>query len=355
MRLPFLGSIGPDEGGYAYVAWQWAQGHPLYSSVWVDRPQGLIVVYRLLISISHSAWAIRLGAVLAGVAITLLLVWIGGLADSRRTGLLAGGLYAVAGVGPHIEGFTLNGELAAAVPSTAAVAAAFVAWRRGSRGWLAAAGLLGGVALLMKQSGFDGLVVAMAVALAAAPRLRRVGLVVAGAAPPLAFSVGAGWLAGWHAYWSALVAYHFDASIDDRRLEHLQDSLPAFARDVLPLAVIAMVGLWVWRRRAYYRGFALVWLGAALVAVNVGGFYWPHYYVQLLPPLCLLAAVALARIRVPALGWATAAVVVIPALAFLGGLVQAPDSRQEQLIKYALAYENDERVAAYVRSHSSPS
>jgi hypothetical protein len=33
--------------------------------------------------------------------------------------------------------------------------------------------------------------------------------------------------------------------------------------------------------------------------------------------------------------------------------VQAPDSRRDQLVKYALAYENDERVAAYVRSHSS--
>ena len=132
VRLPFLGSIGPDEGGYAYVAWQWARGHALYRGVWVDRPQGLILAYRVLISIAHSAWAIRLGAVLAGVAITLLLVWVGSLCDSERTGLLAGGLFAVAGVGPHIEGFTFNGELAAAVPSTAAVGMSLVAWRRDS-------------------------------------------------------------------------------------------------------------------------------------------------------------------------------------------------------------------------------
>ena len=353
VRLPFLGSIGPDEGGYAYVAWQWARGHALYRGVWVDRPQGLVLAYRLLISVAHSAWAIRLGAVVAGVAITLLLFWVGRLFDSERTGLLAGGLFAVAGVGPHIEGFTFNGELAAAVPSTAAVGVALVAWRRGSARWLAVAGLLGGSALLMKQSDFDGLAVAFAVGLAAKPRLTRVGLVAVGAAVPIGASALAGWLSGWHAYWTALVAYHFDPSTGAGRLSHLHQSLPALASDVLPLVVVALVGLWIWRRRLEAR-FALVWLGAALVGVNVGGLYWAHYYVQLLAPLCLLGGVALARIRVPALGWATAAVVSLPALAFLGAYVQASESSRELMVKYALGYDNDARVARYVRSHSSP-
>jgi 4-amino-4-deoxy-L-arabinose transferase-like glycosyltransferase len=353
VRLPFLGSIGPDEGGYAYVAWQWARGHALYSGVWVDRPQGLILVYRLLISIAHSAWAIRLGAVVSGVAITLLLAWVGRLFDGERTGLFAGGLFAVAGLGPHVEGFTFNGELAAAVPSTAAVVAALVAWRRDSWRWLAAAGLLGGSALLMKQSGFDGLAVAFAVALAAKPRLARVGLVAAGAAAPLGASAVAGWLSGWHAYWTALVAYHFDPSTGSGRLSHLGQSIPAVASDVLPLAVVALVGFWLLRNTFELR-FALVWLGAAVVGVNVGGLYWPHYYVQVLPPLCLFGGAALSRIRVPALGWATAAVVALPALAFLGALVQASESTRDHMVKYALGYENDQRVARYVRAHSSP-
>ena len=37
LRLPFLGSIGPDEGGYAYVAREWAQGDQLYRTIWIDR------------------------------------------------------------------------------------------------------------------------------------------------------------------------------------------------------------------------------------------------------------------------------------------------------------------------------
>jgi 4-amino-4-deoxy-L-arabinose transferase-like glycosyltransferase len=354
VRLPFLGSVGPDEGGYAYVAWQWARGHTLYRSVWVDRPQGLILVYRLLISIAHTAWAIRLGAVVAGVAITLLLVAVGRLLDSPATGLLAGALYAVAGLGPHIEGFTFNGELAAAVPATAAVAASLVAWRRQSARWLVAAGVLGGAALLMKQSGFDGLVVAFAVALAAAPRLRRAGLVAAGAAVPLGAGAIGGWLSGWDVYWNALVTYHLADSGDAGRLAHMRQSLPAVSTDLLPLLLPALVGIWLLRRRPFEVRLALVWLAAAIVGVNVGGFYWRHYYVQMIAPLCLLAAVPLARIRVRAVAWATAAVVALPTLAFLGALVQASDSSRDHMIKYALGYENDERVARYVRTHSSP-
>src|SRR5215831_11381495 len=50
-RIPFLGApLTADEGGYAEVARLWARGHGLYGSNWVDRPQGLLVVFRVLLS-----------------------------------------------------------------------------------------------------------------------------------------------------------------------------------------------------------------------------------------------------------------------------------------------------------------
>ena len=368
----------------------------------------MIVVYRLLISISHSAWAIRLGAVVAGVAITLLLVAIARLLASPSAGFLAGALYAIAGIGPHIEGYTFNGELAAAVPAAAAVSVAVVAWQRDSRRWLVAAAALGGSAMLMKQSGFDGLAVVFAVALLSRERLKSVALVVAGAAVPLGASVIAGWLSGWRSYWSAVVADHVGAATAASRPAHLLASLPAAARDLLPLAVVALVGLWLSRKQspqlrapfmmgprrrgamvgswqgrrecpyqqirarlrtppgAVQRGPAdqcfivkgalrlgLVWLAAALAGVNVGGLYWPHYYVQLLPPLCLLAALGLARLPNHRLAWATAGVIALPALGFVAGVVKAPEPKQELMVKYALGFENDQRIARYVRAHSS--
>jgi hypothetical protein len=89
----------------------------------------------------------------------------GRLLAGPAAGFLAGGIYAIAGIGPHIEGYTFNGELAAAVPATAAVVVGLVARRRDSGRWLVVAAALGGTAMLMKQSGFDGLAVVFAVAL----------------------------------------------------------------------------------------------------------------------------------------------------------------------------------------------
>jgi 4-amino-4-deoxy-L-arabinose transferase-like glycosyltransferase len=353
VRLPFLGSIGPDEGGYAYVAWQWSRGAVLYRSVWIDRPQGLILVYRLLISISHSAWAIRLGAVVAGAAVTLLLAAAGRLLGGPTAGFLAGGIYAIAGLGPHIEGYTFNGELAASVPSTAAVAAALLSWRRDSRRWLVAAATLGGSAMLMKQSGFDGLVVVLVVALSGRKRLRSLALVAAGAAVPLAASAIAGWFSGWSFYWSALVGDHLGAVTSSSRARHLVESLPAAGRDLLPLVVLALVGLWLTRKQPLQLRVGIAWLLAALAGVNLGGLYWPHYYVQLLPPLCLLAALALARLRDRRLAWAAVAIVALPSLGFVTGVVNAPEARQDLMVKYALGFENDERIARYVRTHST--
>ena len=47
LHIPFLTTpLSVDEGGYGYVARWWASGADLYGDVWVDRPQGLLLLYR---------------------------------------------------------------------------------------------------------------------------------------------------------------------------------------------------------------------------------------------------------------------------------------------------------------------
>ena len=47
MRLPFFDApLTADEGGYAEAARLWGRGATLYRDIWVDRPQGLILVFR---------------------------------------------------------------------------------------------------------------------------------------------------------------------------------------------------------------------------------------------------------------------------------------------------------------------
>ena len=44
----FFSPMTTDEGGYLAVARAWFRGADLYGKVWVDRPQGLLVVYGIL-------------------------------------------------------------------------------------------------------------------------------------------------------------------------------------------------------------------------------------------------------------------------------------------------------------------
>ena len=77
LRVPFFGlPMISDEGGYAYVADRWLDGEgSLYHDLWVSRPQGIFVVYGLILQAPGSSIAgIRLGAWLASV-LTLVCVW----------------------------------------------------------------------------------------------------------------------------------------------------------------------------------------------------------------------------------------------------------------------------------------
>ena len=363
VRVPFLSTgIGPDEGGYAYVAEQWARGARLYGADWVDRPQGLLIAYRLLLDVGHSASAVRLGALLFGCGITLMLGVAGWLLRGPWTGAAAAIVYAIVGVAPHLQGFTFNGELAAALPSTAAVATV-LAWRRDGRLlWLLLAGALGALGVLMKQSGFDGLVVVVAVALAGGhSRRRRVSnaaAVVVGAAVPLAFSAVHGALVGWGNYWFAVVGYKLSApsgaSFDAARLGALATSWLGARRDLnVPVAVaIAVTVVALIRREEIW--IPALWFVAAFLGMNAASLYWPHYYVQLLAPLALLVAIGASYLPSRTLAVGAIAVVTLPALQKLIVLEQMSTSARQHVIPYYGQFLRDERVAAQVDLHSRP-
>ena len=362
LRVPFLHvGLSPDEGGYAYVARMWAQGARLYGpSAWVDRPQGLLLAYRLLLSIADGPWGIRLGAVVFGAAITVLVGAIGWMLKGPWTGAAAAVIYAVVGVGPHVQGFTFNGELAAALPATAAIAAA-LAWRRsGATLWLAVAGLSAGTALLMKQSGFDGLLVAGAVVCTGSTRSRRsVGVFVTAALTPLAVSALHGLMVGWSDYWFAVVGYKLSApsgadSSLAGRLGPLASSWVGARRDLelIVLAALAGVGFTLLRRPRLW--LPAGWLLAAFAGFNAASLYWPHYYVQLIAPLALLAGIAATSVPGRSLGVLAVAVVVWQVLPFAVRVDWMSRAAREALVPYYGQYLTDQRVARAVKEISGP-
>ncbi len=147
LRLHFLSvPLNTDEGGFAAIARMWRQGYLLYGDVaWVDRPQGLLVLFRLA-GLDGGDEAFRVLAMLAALLTLVAVAAAAWAVAGRAAAVAAAGLYAVLSPAPHLEGFTANGELLSGSLAAAAVACALwwtarrhlwcCSWRR--RCWPAA-------------------------------------------------------------------------------------------------------------------------------------------------------------------------------------------------------------------------
>src|SRR2546422_179666 len=104
-------------GQEAVVNLKLEDGHSLYSDLFVDRPQGLLLFYRGLLALDLTS-TVALRAAAAGVAAATVLVVaaIAARVGGRVNGYATAGLLATLGASPLIEAVTLSGQLLAALP-----------------------------------------------------------------------------------------------------------------------------------------------------------------------------------------------------------------------------------------------
>ncbi|HYY65438.1 MAG TPA: hypothetical protein VE688_12525 [Gaiellaceae bacterium] len=294
------------------------------------------------------------------VAATMLLTLR--LARGRITAVTAGLLAGTVGASPFIESFTLSGELLASLPAVLSLLCFCFYLEGRDRGWarnrllltLAGSGVLTGIAVLIKQSAFDAGLAAIVFLLW---RERRRGvapasLLLAGALVPIGIAAAsAARLSDWL---YAVVGYRFqgDSMVTGSipaRVHQLWLSLPPAGKALGILAVLAAVG---WRRSPL---LARIWLGAGVLGVLGGGNFHPHYYLQLVPPLSLLAAVGVRTLWLsaprPAIAAAGAAAVATLALAM--PVAWANPTRQAETIWPRDPHlVHDAVLARYVRAHT---
>ena len=203
-----------DEGGYLAVARAWASGKGLYTDAWVDRPQGLLVLFRAWDAVTGgSTAAIRVMAILVGCLAVIGVAYTVFALAGRRAAAIASVLVAVASTNARIEGFIANGELLAGGVAAVGVAAACAYMFRGrGRSWLLISGVLAGCAISIKQSGFDGFLAVMVCLVAGGITGERTwrqvardcAICAAGLASVLAALLVHGLILGFHAWWYAL-------------------------------------------------------------------------------------------------------------------------------------------------------
>jgi 4-amino-4-deoxy-L-arabinose transferase-like glycosyltransferase len=300
-----------DEQVYAVVAREMLHGGRPYLDAVERKPPLLFLLYEQVLRLGDHDWfALHLFAVLWTLATMAALYLIARRLFDRTTGYWAAFLYALFVAWADYRSLALNGELLMNLPAMAAVAIAF---GRGSSRWrpeLLLSGALVALAFLLKQpSGIVAPVLGLFLLLPAYRQERQIsgGFALLHAAPltigfTVVFAITGLWL--WHdgilyqaVYWTVL----------DHGVPRGPTTWPFwrgallrggfFALSALPLilgtAESVLPGL---RARRIWRGLTAEYLGllmllvGSLIGVAAGGQFLYHYFLQLIPPLCLLAA-----------------------------------------------------------------
>ena len=368
MRIRFFFSpLTTDEGGYLAVARAWFHGADLYGRVWVDRPQGLLVIYGILdkvglgntfgirllayaacclamLACGHAAW------ILVGEKARLPVIWAVGISLSLA----------------QIEGFIANAELlSCAIGSVALAAALLAAWNRENPDLrlLFVAGLAGGLAVSVKQSGFDALAAGCVAVLITTVHekwgvrrfLRAVVAIVTGVAVPVGLMLVHAGITGFHDWWFAVAGV---------RLEHKSalaaadwHKLRVTAGIVAPLVAVAFVvgaALMTRMLRTHARaiGVLAAWSIVATVAFLMGGLFHRHYWVILMVPFGTIVGVSLSTVRQrSAIAALVAACLVVPVIATVRA-VRMDDQQVATLINDDARLTMNEDVARWFKSQA---
>ncbi len=298
-----------DEGEYAYIAWRWLDGHVPYADSFDQKPPAVFVVYAaILLALGDSPSAIRWGMQIFTLGTMAALY---AFARSRHGGVvaaLAAGLFVVATSGPAMLAHAANTEIFALLPL---VSGMLLAERASSRGGLVDAlgvGICAAWALLFKWVTAPMVLFSAIWVLRARPveaqRAGRLALTMVlggalGLAPVLAYFAGQGALGAlveatlvYNAEYATRVPFALYPQVFMLRVGQW---LPAFW-PILGLALVSLSGKGVPRSAEQGVGRLWGWLAAAFLAAASSGYFRPHYFILILPPICLLAAIGAERL-----------------------------------------------------------
>jgi hypothetical protein len=288
------------------------QGNAPYTAIWNNTPPGIYAIFApVLFVFPDSILAIRV-LTCAVVGLTAFLLYRLGVVLSKgdqAVGLTAAALYVLYSSSPTMGGLASNTEVFFNLFTVWAFLT-LLAGKSEHRGFLA--GLLFGVGFQIKYHvAFDFLAALLiagegVLAEGAKPRviLRQWGSMILGFSLPFLAVASTFLIAGHFQEYvhSAIVANlvyiaHCDADVR-RALGMLVNQ--ALAHPLLWLSS-AFVGLRLVReRRNAYENrdglFILIWLAVGLLGVLATRRFWDHYFLQVLPAMCLLAAYAVIEV-----------------------------------------------------------
>jgi hypothetical protein len=306
VRVPLLNiPFERDEGEYAYIAWRLGHNELPYRD-WVDqKPPGIFWTYRLALNLPlNPVRSVHLMGLLFSAASACALFFLARRFMSQPWAIIAAVLFAILSADPLVQGTATNTELFMLLPLILSQLA-FLSAASNNRHkilFMVLSGSLTGIAVAFKQvAAVNGLflVALYPVFAAGGNRLRNT----------LSF---AGWSAAGAGVVWGLIAIYFSLrhglgdlvyNVFTHNLEyihvipwwvrlkfclHTLTTLSQTQTLVWILSAVGFIALYMTRRMRLLL-FLGGWMVTSMVGVSASGYFFPHYFQQMLPVLSLMA------------------------------------------------------------------
>ncbi len=312
IRLPSLLHPQPldSEAMYSVVANEIVDGGRPYADAVERKPPLLFWTYAAVFKIAGKFnWkALHIVALVWTLCAMAGLYVIGRELFDRNTGLIAALFYSVFQPWGVWSTLSADGEMLMNLPIIWAWAIAFRSNSSRMRPELFAAGALLGAAFLLKQPAAIAAVplgiYLLLPSYGASRSLTRTNSIIQAAMLTAGFFAALGLVT--IILWKQGIlheAFYWTIAADDVPHVFWQIGIVrtlAFLAACLPLVIGSIMACWdksvIWAGKMPERTALLGLLAASAIGAAAGGRFYPHYYVQLIPPLALLAASYYARL-----------------------------------------------------------
>ena len=299
-----------DEGEYAYAGQLMLQGIPPYQLAYNMKLPGTYAAYAAIMAVfGQTTNGIHLGLIVVNVTCMLLMFLLGRRLFDPAVGAVAAACYGVVSLSPSLLGLAAHATHFVVLPMLGAMLCLSHATDKGRSVSFFAAGVLFGLAFVMKQQGvffgiFGGAWVLWNGTKSRPVGWRRLaeqtGWYCLGCVLPFAGVCLALWRAGvfgnfW--FWTFTYAQKYVTQVSwSDGINALGSELWRLAVPHWPLVLLALAGAsLLWRGRPVPgRDWLLtVFLGFSALAVTPGLYFREHYFLLLLPAFSLFVGMAI--------------------------------------------------------------
>jgi hypothetical protein len=296
-----------DEGEYAYAGQLMLHGIAPYKLAYNMKFPGTYAFYAMIMSVfGQTTVGVHLGFLLVNLATVGLVLLIGLRLTNWETGLAAATTYVVLAINPAVMGLAAHATHFVILFTLVGLVLLLGDTGSNSLASIVISGLFLGVAVLMKQPGIIFLIFGFFWLLyrerkQPLPRLLFILAIFTFAALlSLIIAIGAVWFAGslgtcW--FWCVQYARVYGTSISIKEgWDLFLSNIRVVLGECWPIWLLSAAGLVIALAKPdKFKPLFLVGLMiASALAVSIGSYFRPHYFVMLLPTLSLFAGVAAA-------------------------------------------------------------